>query len=47
MPLQSGMAARFGGTILRGQEDNAGNPELAVHSTVMQISDYLRSIQAK
>jgi mono/diheme cytochrome c family protein len=35
------------GTILKAQEGDANNPELAVHSTVMQITDYLRSIQAK
>ena len=35
------------GTILKAQEADASNPELAVHSIVMQITDYLRSIQAK
>ena len=35
------------GEILRAQEGDANNPELAVHSVVMQITDYLRSIQTK
>ena len=35
------------GTILRAEEGEANNPELAVHSVVMQITDYLPSIQAR
>ena len=35
------------GTILRADAAGADNPELKVHSVVTQITDYLRSIQAK
>ena len=35
------------GTILRSDAVETSNPELAVHSVVMQITDYLRSIQAR
>lgn len=35
------------GVILKSDAGGASNPELAVHSVVMQITDYLRSIQAK
>jgi mono/diheme cytochrome c family protein len=35
------------GTILKAQEGDASNPELAVHSVVLQITDHLRSIQAE
>jgi mono/diheme cytochrome c family protein len=35
------------GTILRADAAGADNPELNVHSVVTQITDYLRSIQAK
>jgi hypothetical protein len=36
------------GRILQSSDgDNAGDRELAVHSIVTQITDYLRSIQAK
>lgn len=35
------------GAILKSEAGDASNPELVVHSVVTQITDYLRSIQAK